>query len=305
MGSIPSLLGDFDIDGHLRLLDALCEAPPVELSARQAVRLDELADLCETLNLNDTGAWPGTKPGRFDEFIAVIHLVQVLGGFDPGVISAQARLVRDRLEHSDDHAAFFALLDRATQRNLDRWHDVEDPASAAALLVGSLSRGLGAAHVARLALWGAPVSDVAAPLIRDLLPRLTSSPRHQEIAAYTLLSLTEAVELDAWITDPDATLRTVAAGWIQLTNDDGVLTPAARQLLTDADKSVAAQILRRLDAPLVPAVRSDLERLVESPPRRWRCWSCGTANDHDGRSCTQCSIVGPEPVELAKGLLVR
>lgn len=183
-GKMTGFFAAYDPDAVERLLEALSEVPAAELTPGEAMRLDRLAELCETLNLNDVGAWPKADGDSWHEFMATVELVLVLGGFDAAEISAEAQVALDRLRLSDDRLAFFALLDGASGRSLDNWADVEDPDTAARLLVRRLWQGVGAARVGAAALWDAPVPDVAAPLIRDALPRFVGHSRNQTVAAH-------------------------------------------------------------------------------------------------------------------------
>jgi hypothetical protein len=301
MGSIRRMFRDFDQDGHLKLLRELCLSQQTALTYQQATRLDELADFCETLHLNDASAWPRTGDD-YDDFRLRLATVARLGSFDVGVLSAEATIVLGRIEALNDNKAFFALFDQATRRDLDHWDAIPDKAEAVKLFIRMLFLGRGAALVASSALWEAPVADLAVSPLIDAIPRLVSSPRHQKIAAYTLLSLTGGAELSEWASDPNPVLRQVVAETIQVERG-GALTDEFRNLLEDEDGNVVQAATRRLEKARSPGRDQELIRIASSRDPGWMCWHCRTLNGPGGTSCGNCPFVGPSPSQSARTIL--
>lgn len=126
---------EIDSEAHERLLKDLANGPHKALTYQQTTRLDELADFCETLNLNDNATWP--RIGGYDEwFWPMVNLVRVLGRFDASVLAAQAALILQRTEElTVKREPFFGLFDKATVRRLDAWSEVGDRDTGVALAV--------------------------------------------------------------------------------------------------------------------------------------------------------------------------
>jgi hypothetical protein len=301
--SIARFFRNFDEDAHLKLLRELCSAEPSALSYQQATRLNDLADFCETLNLNDASAWPRTSD-NWDDFRRTLATVAHLGSFDIGVLSAEAAIVLRRIEAFNDDAAFFALFDQATRHNLDHWGAVPDRAKAVNLFIRMMSLGRGAALVASSALWKAPVADLALPLLVDLIPRLVSSPEHQRIAAYTLLSLTGGAEISEWASDPNPVLRKIAAEKITV-EQDGTLSQEIQALLDDEDGNVVEAATQRLEKALASDRDQQLTRVANRRDPAWLCLHCRRLNGLGEISCDKCHSVGPSPSQLARTILEK
>jgi hypothetical protein len=294
---------DYDRNAHTTLLRDLCATPAAALTYQQETRLSELADFCESMRLNDIGAWPRRGESR-EDFHSLLTTVQQLGRFDAAVLSAQARIVLSRIDAFSSNIPFFALFDQATARDLDNWDQIPDQHAAVELLVRTLFRGLGAALVAASALWEAPVADLAVPLLLNALPRLAPSPRHQRVGAFTLLSLTDGAELGQWVADPNPVLRRISAEKIQI-EQAGTLTPEILALLQDDDGYVVQSAVERLSGNLTPAKEAELARVSTAPNPGWMCLHCRTHNDQGHTSCRQCSVVGANPSRTAAAILGR
>ena len=299
--SVMRAFRNFDEDGHLRLLRELSSSNQGLLNYQQGTRINELADFCETLNLNDSSAWPRTDD-NYNDFRLALTMVAQLGSFDRGVLSAQAIIVLRRIEAFNDNAPFFALFDQATRRSLDRWDAVPDRTKAVDLFIRMLSLGRGAAFVAASALWRAPVADLAVPRLLDLIPRLEPSPDHQRIAARTLLSLTGGAQIAQWVSDPNPVLRKVVAESIRVERD-GVLSNEIRILLDDQDGNVVEAAIERLGKVHAAERDEQLRRLADEPDPAWLCMHCRTPNEPDRTSCDSCHLVGPSPSQSARKIL--
>ena len=294
---------NFDRDAHKTLLSHLCREPGAELGYQQKARLSELADFCETLSLNEASAWP-RQDDDLGDFRSLLTLVGQLGRFDPAVLSAEARITLERMGECGDEA-FFALFDEATERDLDDWDEVPDRQAAVKLLVRTLFHGESTAWVAARALWGAPVAELAVPLLRAALPQLESSTEHQRIAALTLSSLTNDDEIRQWASNPNPVLRRVSAHKIKL-ESNGHLTPEMRSLLDDQDGHVVETAVERFEEEKITyETRTELLRISASPSPGWMCLHCRTHNEPGRSSCRQCHVVGPESSRKAAEILGR
>ena len=111
-------------------------------------------------------------------------------------MSSQPKLLQ-RMDASGDSDPYYALFDGAHERQTPDWDAVPDRGEAVRLLARMFTWGRVHARFAALALAQAPVADLAAPMLRDLLPRLASSADHQRFAAYALISLVDGPEPNA------------------------------------------------------------------------------------------------------------
>jgi len=296
-------LANFDADRYRRLLVMVAElGRQCELTAAQAAQMDELADYVETLDLNNASSWHLVK--RTDDLPQTLRLVAALGGFDFDILSAQAGLIVERMEATGDNAPFFSLFDQAHRRDLDRWQSIEDHASAVRLIGTLFTLGLSSACVALNALWKFPDSALAAPILRELLSQVHTSPKHQRLVALTLCSLRGTPEPECWLDSDDPVLRAVLAATCPATIR-GRLNPILSTLLDDDDGNVRAEAIRRLEKVRTPGRRALLAGLAANPDPGWMCWSCRTVNPSGQPSCQKkrCYRAPPEPADIATHLL--
>ena len=292
-----------DADRYRRLVAAIADiARPCELTPGQESRMDELADYVETLDLNGGGSWPLMK--RAADQPQILRLACTLGGFDPGILSAQASLVNERVEATNGHTAFFYLFDRARRRHLDRWQDIDDRAAAVQLIASLFTLGLNSALVALRTLWDFPEPLVAAPVLRKLLSQVQSSPRHQRLVALGLYSLRGTPEPQCWLDSENPVLRAVLASTCPVTSH-GRLNPTLSRLFDDDDGTVRAEAVRRLYRARVPGRRALLVHLSGSPNPGWMCWKCRTPNPPGQPMCLKdgCRYADPDPADTATRLL--
>jgi hypothetical protein len=296
-------LADFRHDRHRRLLAIVAElGRPPELTLAQMTRMDELADYVETLDLNNVSSWPLLK--RTKDLPQILRLVAALGGFNIDVLSAQASLVAERMNATGDNAPFFSLFDQARKRDIDRWQSIDNQMSAVRMIGTLFTDGLGNARVALNALWEFPSPDLAAPMLRDLLSRVRSSPRHQRLVALTLYSLHGTPEPECWLDSDDPVLRAVLATICPAAIRNR-LNPILSKLLDDDDGNVRAEAIRRLEEVRTSGRQALLVRLAARPDPGWMCWSCRTVNPPGQSSCRNkdCHGAAPEPAEIAACLL--
>lgn len=294
---------DYDPDDYLRFLELVSKmAPPAHLQLPVRIKLDHLADFAETMYLNDAGSWGSSFRVHQAE---VVELVATLGPFDRSVLAAEARIVLDRIDAFGGHEPFFSLFDGAARQYLDNWADVSSSEDAVDLLIEMMTWGLGSAYLAASMLWAAPIAKLAAPRLRELLPRLVSSTRHERVAALTLCSLVDGPEPESWLHDADAVLRAVAAEWLEPVGPDGMLTSQFRGLVFDEDRNVRADAVRRL-ASVNAADRDELlSKIARAPEPGWTCLSCRTVNPPALTSCQSpdCSRVPSHPAQDARQIL--
>jgi hypothetical protein len=154
-------------------------------------------------------------------------------------------------------------------------------------------------------LWRAPIADLAAPPLRDLIPELASSTQHERYAAHALASLDTEPEPGSWVDSDDPVLRAVAATTIAPMDGD-VLNAHLRQLLDDPDGYVQEAALRHVARVRPPDVADILIAATTRPRPGWMCLSCRTVNPMPGStSCSKdgCLRVGADPAKTAAELL--
>jgi hypothetical protein len=297
-----ALMRKYDMNAAQRILTSLADRPHAPLTYSERLRLDELADLLETLNINiaSTRSWQE----RQEYFPEVVDLIATLGSFHLQAIAGQAAITLDRMAKLDrGNAAFFALLDLASSRDLTNWSAVTDHPAAVDLLMRMLAWGRGDALVAASALWGAPVADLAVPKLRTLIPRLAVSTEHHRIAAHILCSLVEGPEPEAWVNHESPVLRAVAALRCEPTTGDR-LSIALRQLLWDDDGHVRTAALRRARSIQMTDRNEELSRIAEQPNPGWMCLRCKTNNEAGRSYCASCNTSGPNPRGYATKILI-
>jgi hypothetical protein len=297
---IPSWMAAYDRSAHAHFLKLLADHATTELSTVQATLLDELADFVETLDLNDGGVVHLYK--RADDVLrAAIELTTSLYGFDREVLATEAKIALERMECWGDHGPYFALFNNSIERIETNWQAVSDPEAAVRLLMLLLTLGRGQARFAAKSLWEAPIAELAAPLLRALLPNLASSTDHERLGAMTLASLGSGPEPGCWVDSDDPVLRAVAASMIEPMSGEG-LSDQLRALLDDPDGHVQEEAIKHVVQARPPDTISILKGIARRPAPGWMCLSCRTVNPSPGlTSCSNdgCSRVGANPPKLA------
>jgi hypothetical protein len=292
-----SMLRDYDPDAHLPFLDHLVQFSPTELDAAQASRLDELAALCQTLELRAFGAWPRIK--EFASWLEFVDVIRALGGFDPARIAAEAAVMQRRVAQFGRRA--FSAMDIASPyRRLERWHTIDAVEDAARAVAQALFMGPLTAAIAAEALSAAP-PEIAIPLLEDAIPQLESRHRHQRVAALALAELKDGEPLRKWATSDNPTLRRVAAQLLPNTVGD-TLNPLLRQLMHDTDHEVADAAVRNIARARTRAAAEELEHIAGGQDK-WTCQQCGSSHVAKEDSCTKFHVVLPNPAETARDML--
>ncbi|MEU3544880.1 NACHT domain-containing protein [Streptomyces paromomycinus] len=301
---LPSWASEGNDTAYAHFLELVADHATADLTAEQATLLDELAEFVETMEMNDGGVTQLHKQPD-DVLRELIALTASLYGFDRSVLAAQAKIAWLRLEHWDGNAPYFALFDAASKRSRPDWTAVHDRDAAVRLLMRLLTLGLGQAVFAARSLYETSVAEQAAPQLRQLLPRLRPSTRHERIAAVTLASLTPGPEPDCWTDSEDPVLRAVAASMIEPVTGNTV-GAQFRQLLDDPDGHVQEAALRHLIEARPPELTAIMNDVLARPRPGWMCLNCRTVNLPPGStSCTsdKCSTVGADPAKLAAEFL--
>jgi hypothetical protein len=286
---------------YLDLLDGLGAAEPATLTRQQRRRLDELADLIETMCLNNASSTlkEGVHRGHSLE---VAELVMTLADLRTGVIAAQARIVRDRMALFDDNlAAYFSLFDRAQVLPLTHWERVDDIDSALELARDLLFGGLGSAEVAAQIHTHAPSSEAAITALRDVVQHLEDqSPDHLMMAAYCLERQQDGFE-PHWQSSPNPMLRRVVAR-LAPPVIDGHLNPTVKELLEDPDGTVRVEAVRNVAGSHVAERDQLLEAVAAAGNPAFTCMRCRHVTPADTQFCV-CRIGGAQPAtEAAEAL---
>jgi hypothetical protein len=287
-------------DPYLELLDGLAAVEPVALERQQRRRLDELADLLETLRLNDASST--LKEGMHrGHGLDLAQLVMVLADLPKSVIATQARIVLDRIALFDDaHSPYFALFDLARPRQLTHWEKV-DVDMALAMARDLLWGGLASAQVATQIYQHAPRSEAAIEALRDVVAEMEDqSPDHLMCAAICLSMQQEDFE-PHWRRSPNPMLRRVVARWTS-TLIDGEPNPTLLELLQDPDGTVRVEAVRNVAESSVPQREQLLQTVVDEGEPEFTCLHCRRVTPAGTRFC-ECSFGGAQPAaEAAKAL---
>jgi hypothetical protein len=288
-------------DPYLELLEGLAGRPHGSLDRQMARRLDALADLVETLNLNDVSS---TMKGGIHRGhgVDVALLAITLAGLDGGVIATQAQVVLNRMAlFDDDHSPYFALFDLAETRPLDGWGAVEDVESALFMAVDLLWGGLGSANLAVNLFWNAPQTSSVVDALRDTVRRLgDKSPDHLLCAAACLTR--QVGDLDpGWATSANPMLRRVVAR-LAPAEADGRVNPVIENLLEDPDGTVRIEAVRTVARSRVAERGELLQRVVEAGEPQFTCLHCGRITGAGTQFC-ECRIGGAQPAAEAAAAL--
>ncbi len=295
-----------DRSDYVRLLDLISQGRHGGLGAAQQVQLNELADFLETLNMNDTGL--GSLLSESEDFLdGLVNLIRTLFAFDRNLLASEAQIALDRLEGDSSLDPYFSLFDGARARTTTDWDVIADPEDSVYRLVELFTRTEAQAWLAAKCLWrSSRAAPWAEPLLRDLIPSLASSPRHQRVAASTLASLSTGPEPGCWSDDSNPVLRWVVA-MSTPAERDGMLTSKMRKFLEDGDGYVREAAVRKLGGLDIPELEEILAQITQEVSPGWMCLSCRTVNPPGSSYCQEdgCHIVGPDVPRLAAELLAE
>jgi hypothetical protein len=292
---------EYDHDEYTHFLEHLCQlSQPTTLTEGEANRLDELATLFATLDLNDMSSWPrGKDQEAWLKFVASILEV---GGFDRGRLSGEALVCHGRVTHHG-HEPFFALEIASQRKSLDQWANVSDQTRCAQHLTHALFLPRGIARTAALALSSAPQS-IARPLLERALPQLISSRDHHYFAAHALAEMIDETTLLQWAESDQPSLRHVAVDRLPI-EVNGQVNPLIVERLDDTDRRVASASVKRVGNSSCLDANALLSSVIDAVPRDWECTHCSTQNPGSERACSECHILPPDPHEIAAELLAK
>lgn len=308
IGGVFASWKDEDFEGAERRLMAWAAtlAEPVDLDPEQRRRLDELGDLFESAGFN----WirPSWTEKRAALAAGWIKIAAVLGGFDLGVIAAQARIVLDDME--GEYGTEKLAYDKGSQATLNRWDRLQDPTAALQHLVEML--GLASHQVMERvgrAVAYAPAELGAVRLLEARVKVLLGWSRWYVSRLIVLIAPDGAERAKALAADTDPILRSIGAWYLayRYLKSDGASGHEIFALLEDPDESVREAIVNglailneRLDEPAKQA----LKELRAAPRQPWVCRNCGDLNPPQPRSaCVGCSTSGPDVVGAVSDLL--
>ena len=235
--SLGGLLLDPTFDDDLPdLLDRMATlAPPARLGLEQSRRLSELADLCQTLNLNSLAAWPqGQKPR--EERWRLLEVVVEMAELSPGVISEQARIMRCLVD-TFGNEPFFGLFDNAEVLRLSGWDNV-DTTKTLDLLTSVFFHGEQTAVVAARALAYCPDHEHVDAAVESALPRMPYRNRRWAVLASVATAPDEESRARELSTYADPLVRASAVEGLPLVAHNGGPTSDLERLALDRDGSV-------------------------------------------------------------------
>lgn len=277
----PSPLFDGIINCDYRsFLQRIADRPSTELNYQQRTRVSELADLIETLAMNEGGSHHLVEDPELT--IRIVSLIESLYNFDPQVIAAQAALTVQRMDSTDSDEPYWALFDLAKARTVFAWDDVQDTKEAVSILGDLLTFGRGHRRLACRVLLEAP-SELAVPKLREVLSKI-HSPDAQRLVSHMVAQLGNGPEPESWLSDPNPVLRVVAAEYCELAGDK-TLSPQHTLLLTDSDGFVRAAALEQAIKLNPKDLEGVLQSFQEQAEVGWMCLSCRTVNPPRSRSC--------------------
>jgi len=167
-------------DAHeAETVDLIADREHAAVGGREAITLDTLAALLQACRLEDYGDAFHTQSE--DDRRSVLTAVAELLALDLGEIATEAAILRERMGDKADSGPYEAMFDPPAPARTPDWSHVRDVHAAVRALVGQFWLTTSQAQVAARFLWGTPAATIAAPLLRELIPKLRSSPRHERL----------------------------------------------------------------------------------------------------------------------------
>ncbi len=291
-------------------LDSLSNvSTPAVLTLSEERRMQELASLVETLNLNDVSAsMAGERWSKLrGQWTA---LVSRLGGFDAAVIAAQAAILKREIgrDGTVGYRQFFSLFEVGKRAELDRWDRVSDVEAGRQVLLAVLDSPRGSAVVAALAIATHPDRPQTAKLLQESFAALPNESKTPAVWAYLNLVddvVTEAMHLAA--SSDEHVRRAVAQSTLVVSG--GQLTPVGSILAHDRCRQVQLAVLQRIkdELPKQPGLEllALLEGLAASKDAPFTCYWCGAINEAAVAFCASCHSGTEKPSAEANELLGR
>lgn len=304
----PTLLkGPMELINRLResdpikLLGDLCSrSKSYKLTRAEAARLDVLAKLYTTLNLEYPSGWPG--PERYDEWINFVDAVVSVAGVDRARLNAEIEVMISRLSNPEDRSAFYAMGIASDDLILDKWGDLEDLSHYVVRLATGLYLNRDAAFVAASGLARAPDS-IAVDVLREAVSHLDGFHHHQHVAAFALVFQLGHEVPTEWHRSDSPALRLVDVQLGPATLDTGMVDPRVARALRDCDREVGRDAARAIAKSEAQNAADVLRGFSSSEPSDWVCRECSIEVSGPLSSCPKCHIVADDPRGLARELL--
>lgn len=268
------------------VLEHLSKPAPAVLTRAQSRRLQELADLDETLAPGDMSMRDTIdaerKPGVM---VRALDLVVALGGFDRAVLSAQAKLISSVRPLQ----AQVFLGDFAHGRELHCWPSdrITETKAECLDLMGS---GPMFAYLAASALLHAPGPADTVLRVAGITDRL--DPKSRGYAVGLCLALDRSTA-DALIASEDPVARRRSGEWIGREWAAGNIGEASlRSALMSTDGGVRSEAIEAIVAGRGSVDPALLAEMDSEPAASWECEDCATLNTVSDKSCTKCRRVG-------------
>lgn len=295
---IRAWLNEHEDAREIETIEQIAESERAAVVGREAVALDAFAALLQSLRLEDYG--DAFHKQSADDRASVLTAVAELLSLNMSEIAAEAAILLERMGERKDLGPYEAMFDPPAPTLTPDWTHVHDAQSAVRALLSQFWLTTSQAQVAARFLWKTPEADFAAPLLRDLIPKLHSSPMHERLAALTLASLPGQPEPASWLVDDDPVLRAAAAAMTDF--DQHRVDPRLAQLVDDPDGHVQEQAIETLARINPPDARNLLEAVVDRADPGWQCLSCRTDNPAGSRECGKpgCFRTPPRPSNRAR-----
>ena len=271
---------------------------PRDLTPGESRRLDEFADFVATLRIGESYAGALTEAlSTPDDVKQLVRLTITLGGFEPALLAAEARLANTIEERSQD--SFRLAYDAPNRRPMSLWQSLHpDDAHTLIRLLGTTEW---IATVAADALGTCPFEGIEAAIESRLA---SMPPMNRLLTGNALLVLDRDMESIArrLFQAPDPFVRRIAGYWYGAKAATGFLRQCL-EALVDLDGGVRDAAIDGLaGGDVSPDILAAVER-VAAEPVGFTCLRCEAVNESDRDSCAQCNLVGPEPQAAARKLL--
>jgi hypothetical protein len=271
-----------------RLLQCLKERAEPETPWKELRRMDQLCQFVRTLIEPELPAFavPGIAGDDASLLAELAGLVVQLGGFDPGILGAQASCIDSSQDRSSVKHDAFAL----EAVSLSHWPPGEQSERLLEQVLHLFVPDLLVLDIATRALLDHP--DPSRYLHH--LEALALAPGYgiQRRNAAVLVYMNDAdplPRLQEWARSSDSFLQKVAASACADLHKSGKL--AADDMLPffqHPDGAVRAVMLNELRNATVPV---DLS--IIPPPQSWSCHRCGTSYTASTETCSACKLVRP------------
>jgi hypothetical protein len=251
-------------------------------------RMCEIADFYETACPGERNPVPCDLAFLKSPDIAgdALWTVMKLGGFDAGILAAQASSL---LGEPDWNRLWLRF--NADARQLTHWPGGDEDQETVRVIARLFTGTTWTANVASRALYHCPYGTEAAAAIESVLPDVRVHLARRW-AAWWLVTLHPRGDERArsWLSSDDAALRWAAAvNLAELFVTGGADEADIRTALLGSDDATRDDVIKRLrDAPPSPFLASLLEESGAKPMGFWICRRCGQRTSSTQASCQNC-----------------